>query len=131
MTDRPASPPVASGSGEELPLAASVGCRCTCWYPARSVGPCLQALSSLRKVLFTARKLEILRQVSQQLECPGQVPFRLSQNDFVASAKNLHFFALQSKLFRQAYGLTVSGAKYSRVSIDPPLANVYTHSIHI
>jgi hypothetical protein len=65
-------------------------------------------------ILLARYNDNIIRQASQQIECSLHGFILLPQDDLIPSPKDLHFIALQSKLFRQPNRLTVSGTKNPR-----------------
>src|SRR5208282_1677508 len=73
---------------------------------------------------------KIIRQTSQQIEGSRHGAVLFPQDDLIPSPKDLHFFALQSKLLRQPDRLTVSGTKNPCSTHAPTSNNVYTTSIH-
>ena len=56
----------------------------------------------------------------QEIEGPSHGSFPLAEDDLVASAKDFHFLAVQTKLLRQPDSLAVSRAEYARGSRAVP-----------
>src|SRR5438132_1411661 len=99
-----------------------------CWCPTYSEAP-LQPLAFLRVILLASGDDQILRQARQQVKRPNHGSVLLPQHDFIPSPKDFDLLAFQSKLLRQAYGLTVSGPEYS-CRAHANLHNVYTLGIN-
>jgi hypothetical protein len=81
--------------------------------PAGSEAP-LPSLFSLRAILPAVSNDDVIRQISQQVKGSHHISIFFPQNNLIPSPKDLHFLALQSKLLRQPYRLTISRTKNPR-----------------
>jgi len=73
----------------------------------------LKALPFLRTVFFAFWNLEVLWHSSQQIECPSHVALAFTEHDFISTAEDFNFFAVQAKLLWQADRLAVTRSKYT------------------
>src|SRR5258706_4280330 len=82
-------------------------------------------------VLLAPDQLKIIRQPGQQIERSLHGSVLLAEDDLIAAAEDFDFAALESKLFRQADRLTVSGSEYPRgAHSGKPSQRIYVKYIH-